>query len=74
MKEYESPFQVTPDQNYNHHDDPNYSQTTTGGMHQVIVPPGPPEFRPAAARALIRLLIAVHRRRQLTADRHTEDQ
>jgi hypothetical protein len=34
----------------------------------VIVPPQPPEFGPAAARALLQLLITIHQSRHNDAD------
>jgi hypothetical protein len=45
---------------------------TPEGTPRVIVPPTPPDFGPAAARALIRLLIAVHRK-HTNADNPSEE-
>jgi hypothetical protein len=73
MTECESTSPGIPNRNYNYHDHTNDSQATTGRVDQVIVPAEPPEFGPAAARALIRLLVAVHHRRQSTADISMEE-
>ncbi|MFC6568618.1 hypothetical protein [Actinoplanes utahensis] len=32
--------------------------------HDVIVPPLPPEFGPAAARSMLRLLVSIHRKQK----------
>jgi hypothetical protein len=63
MTKSESQF---PDQRipeYNQHNERPSAMATQSDVKQVIVPPDPPEFGPAAARALLRLLLAVHRRR-----------
>jgi hypothetical protein len=41
---------------------PNRPQESPGGAHIVIVPQESPEFGPAAALALLRLLVAEHRK------------
>jgi hypothetical protein len=73
MTECESIFAETLDQHYNFHDHTNDSLAITGRVDEVIVPAEPPEFGPAAARALIRLLVAVHRRRQAAAETPREE-
>jgi hypothetical protein len=56
----DSPDQA--DQDYNHDGGSGTADMASGELH-VIVPPDPPEFGPAAARALLRLLIDVYRNR-----------
>ena len=73
MKESTSQFPEPSIRNYNQHDDTAVTETTRGDVRRVIVPPDPPEFGPAAARALLRLLRAVHRRRGETADTSGEE-
>jgi hypothetical protein len=50
------PFPATSNQASTH----NAIASTPTASVRVIVPQEPPEFGPAAARALLRLLIAVH--------------
>jgi hypothetical protein len=38
-------------------------EAAPSGVREVIVPAEPPTFTPAAARALLRLLLAVHEKR-----------
>jgi hypothetical protein len=49
------------------------ARTTPAETVRVIVPPTPPEFGPAAARALIRLVIAVHSKRAPNSDHPGEE-
>lgn len=62
-----------PIHNYNHDVDTTGPQTVADDVQRVIVPPQPPEFGPAAARALLRLLIAVHRKRTALTNPSPED-
>jgi hypothetical protein len=49
---------------YNRNGETQSTDTTAqSGAVRVITPPDPPVLDPAAARALLRLLIAVHRKR-----------
>jgi hypothetical protein len=58
---------------YNQHDDSPATQTAPDDGQQVIVPTNPPQFGPVAARAMLRLLIAVHRARSNTIDTAGEE-
>jgi hypothetical protein len=73
MTESASQLPAAPIQDYNHHDIPAATETLAGDVQQVITPSDPPEFGPAAARALLRLLLAVHRKRTSTADTSGEE-
>jgi hypothetical protein len=73
MPKPESQFPRPPIPEYNQHDKQSSGTEKPGNIRLVVVPPDPPEFGPAAARALLRLLIAVHRRRIETADTSEEE-
>jgi hypothetical protein len=73
MAESASPSPTEPIQIYNYDSDTTEPYTVAGDIQRVIVPPEPPEFGPAAARALLRLLIAVHRKRTAVADPSPEE-
>jgi hypothetical protein len=73
MPKPESQFPDPHIQEYNQHNKQSSQKKKQGDIRLVIVPPDPPEFGPAAARALLRLLIAVHRRRIETADTSGEE-
>lgn len=61
-------------QDYNCHDDwPGGQNRSSGGTPLVIVPADPPQFGPVAARALLRLLVAVHRTRGESRDTAEEE-
>jgi hypothetical protein len=62
MTESLSQFQKTTNQQYNF-DDHSPAPDTISDNGRVLVPPDPPSFGPAAARALLSLLLAVHRKR-----------
>lgn len=49
----------------NDHETDNHSplEAAPSGVREVVVPAEPPTFTPAAARALLRLLLAVHEKR-----------
>jgi hypothetical protein len=62
----QSPNRPEPD--YNDNVEPQLSPQLAGPISlsdtiRVIIPPDPPAWGPAAARALLRLLTAVHRKR-----------
>ncbi|MER7457351.1 hypothetical protein [Micromonospora sp. NPDC126480] len=67
------PFQPDiPDQptlNYNFSDHPKETTDSRSDELRVIAPPEPPAFGPVGARALLRLLVAVHGKRS-GADHH----
>jgi hypothetical protein len=75
MTESASPSPMRPIHNYNHDVDTTGPQIVADAVQRVVVPPQPPEFGPAAARALLRLLIAVHANAQqsLTLPRRIHD-
>lgn len=56
----ESPIPATPARISTHNND---ITGTPAESVRVIVPREPPEFGPAAARALLRLLVAIHAKR-----------
>ncbi len=62
MTESLSQFQKRTNHQYNF-DDHSTAPDTMSNDGRVVVPPDPPSFGPAAARALLRLLLAVHRQR-----------
>ena len=68
MTESASPSPTGPIQTYNYDVDPTKPQTVADDVQRVIIPAQPPEFGPAAARALLRLLVAVHRSRAAATD------
>jgi hypothetical protein len=53
---------------YNYRTEPTHPENTTADGPTVIVPSQPPTFGPAAARALLQLLIAIHRSSDNGAD------
>ncbi len=67
----ELPNQI--DQDYHSHGSTGTTDAATPGEIQVIVPPAPPAFGPAAARALLRLLVEVHRERSDAAEDPMEE-
>jgi hypothetical protein len=73
MPESVSPSPTEPIAIYNYDVDTTQSQTVAGDIQRVIVPSEPPEFGPAAARALLRLLIAVHRKHTAVPDPSPEE-
>jgi hypothetical protein len=73
MAQSASPHPTGPIRNYNYDADATEPLTVADDIQRVIVPAEPPEFGPAAARALLRLLIAVHRKRAAGADRSPEE-
>jgi hypothetical protein len=73
MTESESQFPNPAIRDYNYHDDPTHAETAPDEALHVIVPSDPPEFGPAAARALLRLLLAVHRSRAEANDTSGEE-
>ncbi|GAA3741607.1 hypothetical protein GCM10022225_26360 [Plantactinospora mayteni] len=64
MPEFQPDFPDQPVPDYNYDGDSGTTDTASLGELRVIVPPDPPEFGPAAALALLRLLVAVHRQRK----------
>jgi hypothetical protein len=73
MSESASPSPTGSIHNYNHDVDTTGPQTVADDVQRVIVPPQPPEFGPSSARALLRLLIAVHRKRTAGTNPSPED-
>jgi len=74
MEQSSSQFPEPAIQEYNCHDDsPGGQNPPSGGTPQVTVPADPPEFGPVAARALLRLLVAVHRVRGKNLDTAGEE-
>jgi hypothetical protein len=73
MTDTEKNFQERFNQAYNFDGDTPTATGTPAGVPHVIVPPDPPEFGPAAARALLRLLLAVHHKRRET-DKHSGEE
>jgi hypothetical protein len=62
-----------PPPDYNHIGESQLTESTApSGVVRVITPSDPPVVGPAAARALLRLLIAVQRKRAGTADASRE--
>jgi hypothetical protein len=57
-----------PIQGYNCGTESPHPENTASDGLTVIVPPQPPEFGPAAARALLQLLLAIHHDRHNGAD------
>jgi hypothetical protein len=53
---------------YNYRTESTHLENTQSDGPTVLVPPQPPEFGPAAARALLQLLIAIHQSRHNGAD------
>jgi hypothetical protein len=53
---------------YNRRTESTHPENTQSDGPTVIVPPQPPEFGPAAARALLQLLITIHHSRHNGAD------
>jgi hypothetical protein len=73
MTESASQSPMGPIHNYNQDGNTTGPQTVADDVQRVIVPPQPPEFGPAAARSLLRLLIAVHRKRTAVTNPSPED-
>lgn len=67
------PFPQECNQHYNQYETTEM-RNEPGSVRRVIVPPEPPEFGPAAARALLRLLVAVHRKRAGAPNPASEDE
>jgi len=63
MTTAEPEFPGTPIPEYNHDGNSPTIKTPLSDSPYVIVPSDSPDFGPAAARALLRLLITVHRKR-----------
>lgn len=59
IKENQSDAHVSPIRDY----DDNGSSADIASVPGVIVPPDPPVFGPLAARAFLRLIVEVHRKR-----------
>lgn len=72
MPELLPDFLNQPAADYNRDGDSGTPGTESSGELRVIIPPNPPEFGPAAALALLRLLVEIHRQRKEIPDNPVE--
>lgn len=73
MPKSRSEFSEQPERDYNMNCGPDVTDAASSAGIQVIAPLEPPQFGPAAARALLRLLVEVHRAHCAAVEDLTEE-